>query len=93
VITPLVNLALPLLGPILQGGKTALQVAQWLKPQVILPTAAGGDVTLEGLLMSVIRATGTVADVQAVLAQHHLTTKILEPKAGDRFELCPVATP
>ncbi len=93
VITPLVNLELPLLGPILQGGKTALQVAQWLKPQVILPTAAGGDVTLAGLLMSVIRATGTVADVQAVLAQHHLTTKILEPKAGDRLELCPVATP
>lgn len=92
VITPLVNLELPLLGPILQGGKTALQVAQWLKPQVILPTAAGGDVTLEGVLMSLIRATGSVAEVEAELTRNHLTTKILAPKAGERLELLPLPT-
>lgn len=92
VITPLVNLELPLLGSILQGSKTALQVAQWLKPNVILPTAAGGDVTLEGLLMSVIRSTGSVAEVRATLAQNNVTTTVLEPKAGDRLELFPMLT-
>ncbi len=86
VITPLVNLEVPLLGPILQGAKTALQVTQWLKPRVIIPTAAGGDITSEGLLMYVIRSTGSVAEVRATLAQNNLTTTVLELKAGDRLD-------
>ncbi len=92
VITPLVNLEVPLLGSILQGGKTALQVTQWLKPRVIIPTAAGGDITSEGLLTAVIRATGSVAEVRAALAQNNLTTTILEPKAGDRLDMLPAST-
>lgn len=92
VITPLVNLELPLLGAILQGGKTALQVTQWLKPHVIVPTAAGGNITSEGLLTSVIRTTGSIAEVRAALAQNNLTTAVLEPKPGDRLELLPVPT-
>jgi len=41
VITPIIDLEIPLLGPIIKGRKSALQVVEWLKPQVIIPTAAG----------------------------------------------------
>ncbi len=87
VITPIINLEIPLLGPIIKGRKSALQVVEWLRPQVIIPTAAGGDVVFEGLLMSVLRAQGNVDEFHALLAQHHLTTKVVAPKPGERFEL------
>ena len=87
VITPIIDLEIPLLGPIIKGRKSALQVVEWLQPQVILSTAAGGDVVFEGLLMSILRALGSVDEFRTSLAQHHLTTRVVDPKPGERFEL------
>ncbi|MEC4816539.1 MAG: MBL fold metallo-hydrolase [Scytonema sp. PMC 1069.18] len=87
VITPIVDLALPLVGSIIQGRKKALEVAQWLQPQVMLPTAAGGDVIYEGLLASVLRAVGSVEEFRSLLEKNNLSIRVLEPKPGDRFEL------
>jgi L-ascorbate metabolism protein UlaG (beta-lactamase superfamily) len=89
VITPIVDLGIPLFGPILKGRKSALQVVEWLQPQVIIPTAAGGDVVFEGLLVSFLRSEGSVEEFRDLLAQNHLTTKVVEPKPGERFELDP----
>ncbi len=87
VITPIINLELPLLGPIIQGKKTALELAKWLQPQVMLPTAAGGDIVFEGLLLSLLKAVGSAADMQQALIENHLPTQILEPKPGERLEV------
>jgi L-ascorbate metabolism protein UlaG (beta-lactamase superfamily) len=87
VITPIVDLEIPLLGAIIKGRKSALQVVEWLQPQVIIPTAAGGDVTFEGLLISVLRDRGNANEFRALLAQNNLTTEVVEPKPGERFEL------
>ena len=87
VITPLINLSLPLLGPIIKGQEKALEVSKWLEPQVILPTAAGGDVTFEGLLINFIKAQGTTEDFRSLLQQHNLSAQVLEPKSGDRTQL------
>lgn len=87
VITPLIDLALPLVGSIIKGTDSALALAKQVKPQVMLPTAAGGDVTFEGLLMSVLKAVGTAEDFRTKLAQANLTTQVLEPKPGDRVEI------
>jgi L-ascorbate metabolism protein UlaG (beta-lactamase superfamily) len=87
VITPLVNLELPLVGPVIQGKKTGLELAQWLKPQIMLPTAAGGDVTFEGLLNNLLKAVGSISEFQDSLQQSGLTTRVLEPKPGDRFQV------
>jgi L-ascorbate metabolism protein UlaG (beta-lactamase superfamily) len=56
VITPIINLALPLIGPIIKGTESSLQLAQWVNPQVILPTAAGGDVIFAGALLALLKA-------------------------------------
>jgi L-ascorbate metabolism protein UlaG (beta-lactamase superfamily) len=87
VITPLIEVALPFVGSIIKGNKYALEVAQWLQPQVMLPTAAGGDVIFEGLLTSLLQALGSVEEFRSLLEKNHLSTQVIDPKPGDRFEL------
>lgn len=87
VISPVVNMELPLAGPILKGNSTALQLAQWLRPQVFLPTAAGGDVQYEGVLLSLIRTVGSADDLRSQLVQHNLSTQVIEPQPGEPIEL------
>jgi L-ascorbate metabolism protein UlaG (beta-lactamase superfamily) len=87
VISPVVNLEIPIVGPIIKGSTTALQLAQWLKPQVFLPTAAGGDVEYDGFLNSVLRTVGSVEDLQAQLTQHNLSTQVIEPTPGEPLQV------
>jgi len=89
VITPLINLSLPLIGPIIKGQENALQVAKWLQPEIMLPTAAGGDVIFEGLLNNFIKPEGTVEDFRSLLQKHNIAAKVLEPNGGDRLHLMP----
>lgn len=85
IITPVINLELPLAGPIIQGWDSALQVCQWLQPQVILPTAAGGDVEFEGVLIAGLREKGSNAEFRSILAKNRLSTRLIEPNPGERF--------
>lgn len=87
VITPIINLTLPLLGAVIKGQQTALQLCQWLTPQVILSTAAGGDVNFEGLLISILKTEGTVEDFNALLKQNNLSTKAIDLQSGESLEL------
>ncbi|MBD2153035.1 MBL fold metallo-hydrolase [Leptolyngbya sp. FACHB-16] len=87
VITPLINAELPLVGPIIKGQDSALTIAQWLRPQVMLPTAAGGDVEYEGVLLTLLREVGTLEAVQTLLQENGLSTRVLQPKSGDRLDL------
>jgi L-ascorbate metabolism protein UlaG (beta-lactamase superfamily) len=87
VITPLTDLEIPLIGSVIKGMKSAVQAVEWLQPQVILPTAAGGNVVFEGLLLSILRGNGNVDLFRTMLAQQNLTARVLEPKPGDRFEV------
>lgn len=87
VITPIVDVTLPLGLPIIKGRKSALEVAQWLQPQIMLPTAAGGDVIFEGLLTKFLKAEGSKEEFNSLLNQNNLTTRVIEPKPGDRLEL------
>ncbi len=84
VITPLIDLALPVLGSVIRGKQSALDLAQLVKPQVIIPTAAGGDIEFDGLLMKILKAAGTTNEFRAKLAQRRLMTRVIEPKPGDR---------
>jgi L-ascorbate metabolism protein UlaG (beta-lactamase superfamily) len=87
VITPQYDLGLPLVGSIIRGRKHALEVAQWLQPQVMIHTAAGGDVVFEGLLNSFLQMTGSIAEFRSLLAQNHLSVQVMEPTPGNRFEV------
>ena len=87
VITPLIDLKLPLLGSIIKGQKSALQLCQWLRPQVILPTAESGDVIYKGLLNSLLSIAGSTEEFSSLLKVNNLAIRVIEPKPGEMFTL------
>lgn len=82
IIAPVINLTLPLIGPVIKGQKTALEVCQWLNPKTILPTAGGGDIDFQGLLMTILKEQGTIEDLQQLLLENNLSTKVLQVIPG-----------
>ncbi|MBD2188939.1 MBL fold metallo-hydrolase [Pseudanabaena mucicola] len=87
VITPTVDLKLPLVGTVIKGTQGAVQIAKWLKPQVMLPTAAGGDLTYSGLLLNILKAEGSVDSLRSQFAENNIATEIIEPQPWQRFEV------
>ncbi len=87
VITPLIDLALPLVGSLIKGGKSALKLAQIVQPQVMLPTAAGGDVVYEGFINKLLQSIGSIEEFRTLLAENNLSIEVIEPRPGDRIEL------
>lgn len=87
VVTPIIDLAIPLLGAVIKGQETALELAKWVKPQVILPTAAGGDVQFEGLLVKVLQAKGSAQELQGKLTANEIAARVIEPIPGERLEV------
>jgi L-ascorbate metabolism protein UlaG (beta-lactamase superfamily) len=87
VITPTIDLKLPLVGTVIKGQQGAVQVAQWLQPKFIIPTAAGGDISFSGLLLKFLRAEGSVDSLRSLFAAHQITTEIIEPQPWERFEV------
>ena len=87
VITPIISIKLPLLGAVIKGQNSALEVCKWLKPQVILSTAGGDDVSFGGLLASLLSKQGSVQAFKSLLAQNKLATKAIEPRAGEKYQL------
>jgi len=85
VITPLIDLAIPFVGAIIKGSQTSLDLVKMVQPQVILPTAAGGNVVFEGVLISVLRTVGSVEEFQQLLTANNLSTEVIEPKSGEAF--------
>lgn len=84
IITPLIDITLPLVGSFIRGGKKALEVAQFLQPQVMLSTA-GGDVSFEGMLSSLLKVEGSIEGFRSLLKENNLSTQVIEPQSGQRF--------
>ena len=87
VITPMMNLALPLVGPIIRGSKGAAELADWLQPQIMLPTTDAQETAYEGLLLSVLKASGGAQQVRDQLAAAGKSIQVLDPSVGDRQAL------
>lgn len=87
VINPVVNLELPLAGAIINGQQSAYQLAQWLRPQVMLPTAAGGDVDYQGVLISLLQAKGSLEELRSRLSASHPQTRVIDPQPGEPLTL------
>jgi L-ascorbate metabolism protein UlaG (beta-lactamase superfamily) len=84
IITPILDFKLLFL-PFIKGQKNALEVCKWLQPKVIISTAVGGDVKFEGILISLLRLAGSIADFKALLTANNLDIEVIDPKSGERF--------
>lgn len=87
VLTPMMTLSLPLAGPIIRGLKSADELAEWLQPQVMLPTTDAAETEYQGLLTALLSATGGAEKVRQQLATKGKTIQVLEPQVGQRLEL------
>jgi L-ascorbate metabolism protein UlaG (beta-lactamase superfamily) len=87
VITPMFDLSLPLIGPIIRGSKAAVEIAEWIQPQVLVATTAPGKAHYEGMVLSFLKATGGPAIVEQELDRLKLKTKVVDPVSGERFAL------
>ena len=85
VITPIIDLGLPVLGSIIKGMSSALEVAKSVKPQFMLPTAAGGDILFTGILTKFLQTQGTASEFQTLLEKNNLNTKVITPNPGEKF--------
>jgi L-ascorbate metabolism protein UlaG (beta-lactamase superfamily) len=87
VIAPLLNFKLPLVGTFIQGGDRALDLMQWLQPQVVLPTLNEGDVQYEGILNRFISAEGTLDEFRDRLHQTVPNAQVLAPRPGQKLSI------
>lgn len=87
IITPLTNIKIPLIGPVIKGQKSALEVCKWLKPEYILPTAAGGDIEFKGFLINLLKEEGSLDSFCSMLKNADLSTKVIEPKPYEAVTL------
>ncbi|NJL46454.1 MAG: MBL fold metallo-hydrolase [Leptolyngbyaceae cyanobacterium SM2_5_2] len=87
VITPVLDLALPLLGPIIRGQAGAMELVEWLRPQVVLPTADAAEVKYSGILLSLLKAVGGASSLQAALQAKGYSTQVVSPPVGQPISL------
>jgi L-ascorbate metabolism protein UlaG (beta-lactamase superfamily) len=93
VIAPLINFKLPLVGTFIQGGDRALDLMQWLQPQIVLPTLNEGDIQYEGVLNRFISAEGTLDEFRDRLRQILPAAQVLAPRPGQRLAIPVQARP
>lgn len=87
VLVPIAGLSLFGLVPILRGQQTSLELCQWLQPKVILPTAAAGQITYNGIIANIVREEGTIDSFRHLLVENCLETQIITPKPGEKINL------
>ena len=87
VITPIVDLTLPLLGSFIKGGESTLAVVQQLHPQVVLPTTASAEIVYTGLLNRILGTRGSIEAFRQRLTEKQSSAQVLNPKPGERFEV------
>lgn len=87
VITPMSDITLMGVAPVIRGGEVAAEIARVLKPQVMLPTAEAGTVTYEGLLASALKMTGGAAELRSRVAAEGDGTRVIQPVSGETIAL------
>ena len=85
VITPMADIRLMKVAPVIRGHVAAPEVARLLKPQVMLPTAENGRVTYEGLISSALTTSGGAEELRSQLEAQGV--RVVKPASGEPVEL------
>ncbi|MFZ4665193.1 MAG: MBL fold metallo-hydrolase [Prochlorotrichaceae cyanobacterium] len=89
LISPVVDLALPFLGSLIQGYTATPELVQMLQPKRLLPTATGGEVEFSGLLLSFLKTQGSLESFQQRLRDQGSETIVTSLAIGESFGLSP----
>jgi hypothetical protein len=83
VITPVVDLGLPLAGAFVKGRAVLPQLLERFTPRTVLASTAGGNVRFEGLLTRLLWQQGSSAEAEAVVG----SSRFIDPVPGEPYVL------
>ena len=86
-ITPMADINLLAIAPVIRGGSAAIEIAELLNPQVMLPTAQNGRVTYEGLISTVLNESGGAEAIRPQLKSKGFEPRIVAPQSGETVTL------
>ena len=84
VITPVVDLGLPLAGAFVRGTQVLPQLLERFQPHTVLASTAGGDVRFSGLLTQVLWQKGSTTAAATGLPQG---CRLIDPVVGERYAI------
>ena len=82
VITPVVDLGLPLAGAFVKGRQVLPELLERFRPLTVLASTAGGEASFSGLLPRLLWQKGSAAEAEAVVNSHGRARPIAEADAG-----------
>jgi L-ascorbate metabolism protein UlaG (beta-lactamase superfamily) len=88
VITPVVDLGLPVAGAFVRGQAVLPQLLERFSPRTVLASTAGGDVAFSGLLTRLLWMKGSTATAAAAMPAG---SQLIDPKVGERYTLAAAA--
>ena len=89
VITPVVDLGLPLVGAFVRGQAVLPRLLERFQPGWVLASTAGGQTQTSGLLPRLLWSRGTTATATALLKTHAPQARLLDPEPGRCYPLTP----
>ncbi len=84
VITPVVDLGLPLVGAFVKGQQVLPQLVERFNPLTVLVSTTGGDVRFEGALNRLLWLKGSLQAAEAMLPEG---CRLIDSRAGERYHL------
>jgi len=91
VITPVVDLGLPLVGAFVRGQSGLPQVLHRFKPRWVLASTAGGQIQNSGLLPKLLWTRGSITTATELVNNQSPGTQLLDPEPGRCYGLTPTA--
>jgi len=89
VITPVVDLGLPLVGAFVRGQTVLPQLLERFQPRWVLASTAGGQTRNSGLLPRLLWTRGSIATATALVNSRFPETQLLDPEPGRCYPLTP----
>jgi L-ascorbate metabolism protein UlaG (beta-lactamase superfamily) len=84
VITPMVDLGLPLAGAFVKGCTVVPELVERFQPTTVLASTSGGDVRFDGALSRMLQLHGSIGDAAKQLPAD---TRCIDSEAGERYVL------
>jgi hypothetical protein len=90
VITPVVDLGLPLAGAFVRGRTVLPELLERFQPITVLASSAGGEISYEGLLSQLLWQKGSCQETAGLLPPG---VQLIDPVPGERRTLLPAPPP
>ncbi|MFM7362363.1 MAG: MBL fold metallo-hydrolase [Cyanobium sp.] len=87
VITPVIDVGLPLAGAFVRGRNVLPQLLERFQPAYVLASTTGGDVRFSGLLAGLLQVQGSSAEAAAAVAATAAASRFIDPQPGQPYEL------